>query len=351
MPKLDCRLPAVLNNFDLLRLLLALVVVGYHLWVLTRETVFSMLPKFLNAELAVDGFFVVSGFLIAMSFEKSRSIKQYFEKRVCRIYPAYLTVIILPAILLVIFSVVSAREYFGGEWVKYIVSNLFLLNFLSPELPGLFDENRIQAVNGALWTIKIEVMFYLLLPLLVLLMRRLGHWQVMLTVYAGSILYSAGMQWMASHEGGSFYLILERQLPGQLAFFMAGSLLFFYFDRFYSYRFPLLLIAACGFLAAREWQFLYPIYPMMLAILVISFATTLKYLGNWGRWGDFSYGIYIWHFPLIQLLIATGIVAASPYLTLLILFGGVFTMAFLSWHFIERPFLNRASHYRQAEKI
>ncbi|ATX81425.1 Peptidoglycan/LPS O-acetylase OafA/YrhL, contains acyltransferase and SGNH-hydrolase domains [Mariprofundus ferrinatatus] len=337
------------NNFDLLRLLLAATVAGFHLWALTSDPAFSLMGRWMDASLAVDGFFVVSGFLVAMSYENSTSLKRYVVKRARRIYPAYLAVISLSALLLVLVSSAPLEAYFDGDWLYYLLSNLLFLNFLAPELPGVFENNRLHEVNGALWTIKIEVMFYLVLPLLVLFMRKIGHWRAIALIYIASVLYSMVMQWIAKHGGGALYLALERQLPGQLAFFMAGTLLFYYFDQFRSKHIWILLTAATVFFAAREWSFLYPFYPLALAVLIIWVATVMPCLGRWGRWGDFSYGIYIWHFPLIQLFVSTGMFDNEPYLGALMWVASLSVCAFLSWHLVERPMLGRSSHYRRAE--
>ena len=106
--------------------------------------------------MAVKAFFVVSGFLIFMSFERSSSFASYARKRIRRIYPAYFTVVMLCAIFLVAVSSKNIEHYFSFVWVKYVLANLAFLNFLQPTLPGVFDSNKIAVVNGALWTLKIR---------------------------------------------------------------------------------------------------------------------------------------------------------------------------------------------------
>jgi len=83
------------NNFDMLRFLLSSIVFLFHAYVLSGEQALKFLSRWLSAEMAVHAFFVVSGFLILMSYEHSTDLKGYFEKRARRIYPAYVAVVLL----------------------------------------------------------------------------------------------------------------------------------------------------------------------------------------------------------------------------------------------------------------
>jgi len=87
-----------------------------------------------------------------MSFENSRSVGEYLSKRLRLIYPGYATVIVLCALLGSLISRLPIREYFSYEWIKYLFSNLILLNFLHPSLPGVFENNPLNLVNASLWT-------------------------------------------------------------------------------------------------------------------------------------------------------------------------------------------------------
>jgi peptidoglycan/LPS O-acetylase OafA/YrhL len=156
------------NNFDMLRLLFAFIVVVVHLSTLSHIELLSGVQIYLNSRVAVDSFFVISGFLIFMSYESSKSIVSYASKRLRRIFPGYIAVILFCSIFLYFSSSKSEfLNYFNLEFFKYIFFNILTLNFLQPTLPGVFENNQLQAVNGALWTIKIEVMFYITVPFIV----------------------------------------------------------------------------------------------------------------------------------------------------------------------------------------
>ena len=337
------------NNFDLLRFLFAFVVFLVHAYVLSKAETLTVLTKFLSSEIAVKSFFVVSGFLIFMSYENSRNLVSYFEKRARRIYPAYFVVIVLCAFLGSLLSAYTPREYFSMQFVQYLAANLLFLNFIQPNLPGLFEGLTLPAVNGALWTLKIEVLFYLFVPLAVMALRRFGCLSVLAGIYLGSIAYSVLMENLAAKTGSAFYAELQRQLPGQLAFFISGAACYYYFEQLSKHSAWLVLLAVAAFIlqAWLPWKL---IQPAALAILVVYIACVIPCLGNFGKYGDFSYGVYIVHFPILQLMVSLGWFAESPWMMLVLAAALVLVAAFLLWHGVEKQFLRKSSHYVAATR-
>ncbi len=336
------------NNFDLLRLLLALTVCFVHAAELSGFSALAALPEYLSSRIAVQAFFVVSGFLIVMSYERSSSLSSYTSKRIRRIYPAYVTVILLAALGLVLVSRLSLTEYFSFTWVKYLLANLTFLNFLQSTLPGVFEANRMPAVNGALWTLKVEVMFYFSVPVLVYCLRRVPRLPLLILVYVLSIGYAQLLLGASIRTENPFYEQLARQLPGQLCFFIAGAALFYYLP-FFERHIRLFVSLATVVLLVHHWTPLPWLQPAALAVIVLFFGLFL-YAGNFGKYGDFSYGVYILHFPLIQLLLNAGwseeyawsFLGTAVCLTLL--------GAILMWNLVEKRFLLRSSHYVSSEK-
>jgi peptidoglycan/LPS O-acetylase OafA/YrhL len=260
----------------------------------------------LSSEVAVEAFFVVSGFLILMSYERSSSVLSYTSKRVRRIYPAYFVVVMLCALSLWAVSSLDPEHYFSFDWLRYVIANLAFLNFIQPTLPGVFEGNRLPAVNGVLWTLKIEVMFYAAVPLIVYLFRRFGQFPVLVTLYLVSVAYASFMTILAERTGSEVYFELARQLPGQLAYFMAGAFFYYYFPLFERHLPYFVAFASFALLV----DLFYPIplvEPFAIAIVVVFFGLYF-YLGNFGKFGDFSYGVYILHFPIIQVLLYTFLV-------------------------------------------
>lgn len=331
------------NNFDLLRLLFAGTVCLVHSYQLSGFEQLGWIANVLSSAVAVKSFFVVSGFLIFMSFERSTSFTSYASKRIRRIYPAYFTVVMLCATTFVFVSSKNIGDYFSFAWFKYILANLTFLNSLQPTLPGVFDSNKLAAVNGALWTLKIEAMFYLTVPLFVFLFRRFSHLPLLVLVYCSSVAYAVLLTAIAKRTGSEIYVELARQLPGQLSYFMAGAFLY-YFLPLFERRIRYFVIVAASVLAANM---IYPLplfEPFALATVVIFFGLFL-YVGRFGKYGDFSYGFYIMHFPVIQLLLHTGWFRESPWYFLVAVIIITTAGAIAMWHLVEKRFLLRSSHY------
>jgi len=303
----------------------------------------SGLTSVLSSAVAVKSFFVVSGYLIFMSFDRSSSVWSYAEKRARRIYPAYFTVVMMCALGLFAVSRVGFDAYFSGAWFKYLLANLVFLNFIKQDLPGVFEDNAWHVVNGALWTLKIEVLFYISVPLLAYLFRRIGALKGLTLVYVLSVVYQLLCSELAAQSGHRIYEELARQLPGQLAYFCSGAFYYYFADRVRPFRVRLLLIS----LAALWVNVYFPVpwfEPFALGTVVI-FVATYRYLGNFGKYGDFSYGFYILHFPIIQLAIQLGWQADSPWLFLTSVMCATGLGAIAMWHWVEKRFLSRANHY------
>jgi peptidoglycan/LPS O-acetylase OafA/YrhL len=322
------------NNFDLLRLLFASIVVLYHCYDLSFSPAYLWIPYVASANLAVQGFFAMSGFLIIGSYESSSTLRSYLSKRGRRILPAYWAALIFTLILGMFFSTLHLGAFLssGSTW-KYAGANFCFANFLHPSLPGLFDKNPVMSsVNGSLWTIKLEVMFYLSVPVIVWLCRKMGKSQVLGGLFLLSVIYVSLMQ--------QFHPTLASQLPGQLCFFMVGALAYYYQDwckrnAWLAWTIAIicyLISIFSGWIAFRA---------VGVSLGVICFALLVPPIGRPAKYGDFSYGTYVYHFPVIQTFIALGLIKSHPDLALGLILLSVTALSFTSWNLIEKPFLRR----------
>ena len=338
------------NNFDHLRLVLAFGVFFFHIAELTQLSTFQFFKSFISPAVSVHLFFIISGFLIFMSYEKSSSLRSYLNKRLRRIAPAYVTVVSMLFITLSLLSSLTLQEYFSSSdsW-KYLFFNLGTLNFLQTSLPGVFTSNHLQAVDGSLWTIKIEVTFYLSVPFIAFLYRWIKPTTLLTVIFVLSALYYNIMGSLAYERQSNLLLILQHQLPGQMLFFTAGALLYYQFKYFQKFRHSLFIMAIIIFIT-QYYLHIYLLYALSLSVIILYIATSIPYMGNISKHGDLSYGIYIWHFPLIQVFIAVGLFKTHTWLAFVLLVAIVIIFAWLSWHFIEKPFLSERSHYRVLEE-
>ena len=227
----------------------------------------------------------MSGYLVLMSYEKARSPGDHAGKRVRRAYLPYF--VVACALLGATITILPPAEYLSDGVVAYRAANLVLLNFLAPNLPGVFDANPFTKVNGALWTLKAEVTFYAIVPLIALLCRRLGTPRVLAAFYLASVAYHLALGHLAAAHWHRLSTHLQRQLPGQPAYFVAGAAGFYFGD-------------------VLAW-----------------------------RWG---------HIDAVAVAGYTMLVVALGAATIAVL-----ALAAFSWHFVEKPFLHRSSHYVLAE--
>lgn len=316
------------NNFDIIRLLLALVVVLFHVGYISGSPVFERFPRYFSGHLAVEGFFAISGFLIFASWERSSSLRDYTIKRAARILPGYW--------LATAFCLAIAFCYGSFHVGKFLLANLTFANFLAGSIPGVFDSHPNSGMNGALWTIKIEVAFYILVPAIVWLCRRLNRDVVLWSIFALSIAYRIAM---AAHN------TLALQLPGQLSFFMIGALIHYHVQWFEAHGRWIMLGAALLYAAhlATGWFIL---RPAAVATLTLCASLLLPVVKGPTRWGDFSYGTYVLHWPIIQLVVAAGLYKSHPWAALALTFLAVAVGAALSWFLVEKPSLALAHSRR-----
>ena len=311
------------NNFTSLRLLLALMVVFGHFKLLsgTKHPAFP----FDLADAAVDAFFVVSGFLITLSYERSRGLWPFYVRRIFRLYPMYVcAVVIQTAIMLALLPNGPLSEL--RSTVQYLIANLLLANFLQYDIGGVLSGVQVPGINPSLWTLKIEIGFYLIVPLIYAAVRR-WSWVALALIFAGSTLYSLAML----HLGD---VRLARQLPGQLQFFVVGMALYLYGRPL---RVPRLVSVAVvvGFFAV--WSLIQPIpsglRPIVVAVFVFDFALCLPAVP---LRSDMSYSVYLLQGPLLQTAILIGVFRDTLWFL-----GGVLcvvlALAFVAERLVERP--------------
>jgi len=265
-------------------------------------------------------------------------LAQYAEKRFRRLYPAY-AFVILACVAVALIASPTAREDLLGV-ARYTGWNLIFANFMEPNLAGVFANNPMTEVNGALWTLKIEVMFYLVLPLLLWLLRLCGRydWIGCLLLYVGAEVWRAWFNHIGQFE-------IARQLPGQMSFFLTGMML----QAANLSGARLNIAGAAGavlFAASLAWPQVEFARAIGLGALSVWLATGIVRLPDAARFGDLSYGIYIVHAPIIQTCIALGLFAASAWMGVGVAITASVLGALFLWNLIEKPFLRRDSAYR-----
>ncbi|MDE5628843.1 MAG: acyltransferase [Muribaculaceae bacterium] len=294
-------------NMDIVRYLLAFAVLIAHF----NELAGHDIPFIISSYNAVGGFFALSGFLMYRSYTKHNNAVRFALMRARRILPPYLITVVFFALALAAASTLPLASYFGNsDFYKYLAANISFMNWLSPCLPGVFagDEFVSHAVNGSLWTMKVEWMLYFTVPVFVWLASRLrGHKIIIaLAIIAMSVIYRFSFTLLYQETGRELFNILGRQIFGQLSFFYTGMLIYFLKEHFMR-RLPLYFILALVLETAAIFIPYGRIFILPFAISTIVMALSLypRSIKLPGGRHNISYEIYLVHYPIVQLCVAT----------------------------------------------
>lgn len=330
------------NVFTIVRCVLALAVVFTHAWGLTasgHDPSLRVLP-FPVSRLAVLLFFTLSGFLITGSFMR-RGLGAFVAARLLRIGPGLWVMLVVTTLVLgAAFSTVAPAQFFtAANLGHYLVRNMLLIGSGSYELAGVFQSNPAHEVNRSLWSIPLEVRCYIgviVTGLIGLLTRR--H------------LFLAGLVALLAVDltpiGRTLTIV-----PLALSF-AAGMAMFLWRDRLYL-SWPLALAAIAGGLVLPVGGVAQTVTQLAFAYAVVVAAILVP--ASWkratARLPDYSYGIYIYAFPVQQAVVALGI-GLTPATNIAWSVVVVFPLAALSWHFVEHPALKwnaRRTRRRETE--
>jgi len=311
------------NNFTLLRLLLSVAVVFGHFKLLSG-TDYPTFP-FNLADAAVDCFFIVSGYLIALSYERTRGLLPFYIRRFFRLYPMYACIVLIQSGIMLALLPGGPFSQPEQTW-HYLAANLVFANFLQYDIGGVLSGLAVPSINPSLWTLKIELGFYLIVPLIYAGVRRWGF-KVLLAIFVASVAYNV----IELQLGDPRY---AKQLPGQLQFFVVGMALYLYAR---DVRLPAWITPIVTVLFLVAWSNFHPIPPGIRPLVVaafvfcVAFCTPVVHMRT-----DMSYSVYLVHGPLIQTLLLTGVFRDTP-IALIGVVAAVLALSYAAERLVERP--------------
>jgi peptidoglycan/LPS O-acetylase OafA/YrhL len=329
------------NNFHFLRLFAAVLVLVSHLKILSG-TKDSRLLTFLDS-LDLGGFglsifFVISGYLVTQSWRSDPVPHRFAARRVLRILPGLIAVVLLTMLVLgPVVTKLSLPEYFSHPYFLRHLDSLLIFP-MTFDLPGVFYDNPYPAtINGSVWTLRYEATLYLLLPLFARpnLVNRATYW----ILVAALFIVASASTGAPSFRPPIIWFMSLAWLLYWGGFFFYGAALSVLQDRFGA---PKLAVAGAFLVILivvwqSQWSGLARL--LLLGYVVVAIGVRSTSSLNWaGRYGDFSYGIYLYAFPVQQTLVHYGL-AGNAFLNAFYVTTITLLFAVLSWFFVEKPAL------------
>ncbi|MCI4679779.1 acyltransferase [Rhodoblastus acidophilus] len=334
------------NNFNFIRVVAASFVLLSHCYPLAGMNNFDPFYYYLGGYDTGGGygvaiFFVISGFLVTKSVLQ-HDLMSYLLSRLLRIVPGLAFALIFSAFVIGPIVTQKPLSYYllSHETWRYLEGvNVFAIR---QDLPGVFLANpEAKIVNGSLWTLPIEFGFYLILPVIGGL-GLLKRWTALGVLLAGIVSYAAlvlvfHFSWNA--QGGNLF----RGAPvfstaRNFIFFFSGASLWLWRDRIiYSRGMAIVMVIMLYIFSVNSYKTAVFYIALPYIVMYLAFSRS-DILGMYKRVGDYSYGVYIYAFPVQQFIVAK-MDGVSPLALFVIAAPITLLLAVASWHIVEHPAL------------
>ncbi|RTE90029.1 acyltransferase [Bradyrhizobium sp. LVM 105] len=303
-------------------------------------------PLALPLKFVLPAFFTLSGFLVAGSMQRCRTLLSFLGLRFLRIYPALIVEVTLSALLIgPLVTEISLREYFSSPvFFRYLLN---VTGHISYYLPGVFLSNPKPAmVNWQLWTVPWELICYIAITLMILVgVKKHRHRAIVATAI---IFLIALIKQIRSPEGLS---VLHGHAWGHVlvVYFASGVLAYLYKERL-PYNAKLFFVSALsaliafGLLPAGQ---LLGIPPLVYCVIYLGVCNPRQMLP--ASVVDCSYGMYLYGYVLQQLIALEAPWSRTILWNFVIAVGLSLVVGLASWHLVERPALNLRGHLRSLE--
>lgn len=338
------------NNFNLIRFIAASLVLFSHSFALSLGSGdFEPLRSTIGmtwGTIAVDIFFVTSGFLITSSYFSRNNLLAFVWARILRIYPALIVAIIFCVFIVGAWATTnSIQEYLqSSQTQKYFIKNITLFFGIDERLPGVFlDVPYKGAVDGSLWTLPHEVRLYAFLAFTLGFVAYIGKRIKFITVRNAILLI--GVCSVLLHIFNHFHAILPVMYIRLFSMFFIGATFFVWRDKVHLSKKWALLWLPILLLTAVNKDLFFVFYCLLLPYFIFCAAYVPSgYIRKFNGYGDYSYGIYIYAFP-VQQSAAALIPNISVPTMVIVSFASTLSLAMLSWHLIEKRFLKMKGAY------
>ncbi|MCJ8273323.1 MAG: acyltransferase [Psychrosphaera sp.] len=345
-----------INNFDLLRLLAALQVAIYHTSYQfnTDPEHTSILLALFNYFPGVPIFFFISGFLISKSFENNSNLADYIQNRALRIFPALIVVTLLSISGIYLTGYLTTNNVGVENVIAWVIGQLTFIQFYNPDFLRGFG---FGAINASLWTITVELQFYIVIPILYgifgLAKPLNASKKVIYLIGFFMLFFIARFYFVEQYVQNVWFKLAGVTFLPWLFMFLLGVLFqknFAFFYRLLAGKavYMLVIYLLTAYLTVTYWGWrmgngINPLLYVLLVATVFSCAYTLPTLSHkLFRGNDISYGIYIYHMPIVNFFLYYGYNNGISMQLLAMLI--CVAMAMTSWVLIEKPAIKLKKH-------
>ena len=352
------------NSIGFLRLVLALAVIFAHAFELGgfgNDPIYHLSHNlYSSGALAVDGFFALSGYLITSSYLRLKSLPQFLWHRVLRLFPAYWAYLVVIGVgLPLLFGIAPSVNYILynflgpasnlcvltiGAWLALFwgwlldlghIQQKFLFVHGGQNITPLFSHNPVpNVINGSLWTLGPELRVYIIIGLLGLvgLLRKNITLGLLVFVWISYVFYF--------HQHPDLRAVASIRLTPQ---FLAGAVFYFWkppLNR--TFALAAFVIAAIALIGG-----FYPLVSPLTTVYLLFWLAAVLPFPNIGKKRDYSYGLYIYAFPVQQAIAAYHLNQWGFFIYFLLCIAFTLPLAAASWHLIEKPALKMKDAFSQ----
>ena len=328
------------NNFNLIRFFAASLVLYSHSYVLAPGSVggepLVAAINMTGGRIAVDIFFITSGFLITNSYLSRNDFFAFVWARVLRIYPALIVAVLFCIAVGAWFTSLSLTDYFSHPKThKYFLKNITLFFGIQHMLPGVFSDLPYKGfINGSLWTLPYEVKMYAILAFILFFVSRLS--QLLRFISIKNTLLLIAIASVCLHLGSRFYQVLPLHFTRLFSMFFIGAAFFIWKEKICLSSKWFFVGTVLLLLCSINKNIFYLCYCLVLPFIVFYLAyVPAGVIRKFNKGGDYSYGIYIYAFPVQQSL-ASLVPNISVSLMVVMAFLISLLLSALSWHLIEK---------------
>lgn len=340
-----------------MRLLAALQVAHYHVLEILQVHPPEFLRSILRASFLFPGvpvFFFISGFLISKSYESNHRLGEYSQNRILRLYPALIVCVGLSFVFVFVSGYAATVDVSPGDWVLLYLAKTTIFQFYNPDFMRAYGDG---VINGSLWTITVELQFYVLVPIIYAVLKLQGtsaQVNIRLLCLIAVFIVANRLFTYSPHEYYQevwFKLVRVSFLPW-FYMFLIGMFVQKNFDFFYRllagrFLYILVLYVVAAYYALNNnialGNNINPVLYLLLAALAFSFAYSFVGLSRkLLRGNDISYGAYIYHMPVVNFMLYSGYTGEVKYAYAAL--GIALLLSLASWMLVEKNSLKLKRH-------